>query len=300
MKNVARAWALSGLAHLGVLAILCIGVALGQGQLPIGENRPVPKAKPVPEIAAVALESLTPAAKAPETIELKPGQLKAFASGEQFSWLLVPKSDDATDEGLAYEEAAAGTVVFAFDVDRQRWGKFKVPDGGPVILVGCNPEARGKYLLVKQEVVGTKVRTVAQTYLVIAGLEPKPDPKPAPSPIPKPAPPVTARKISVVIVEETAEKSAARSVFFGDKALAEYWKSKGHPEPIVVDQHVRDGQTNLSPDKLKSYLDRAKGKKLPVIFLLDAATGQQLILESKVPGDIAPAEFLKLLQSLGG
>lgn len=306
MTNKMRAWALSGVVHVALVFGACIGVAVGQGQLPIGENRSLPKATPVvakSSIAPVALESMTPAAKQPDVIELKPGQLKAFESGDAVSWLLVSASEDATEDGLAYEEAAGGTVVFAYDVDRGRWGKFKVPENQPVILLGCNPEARGKYLLVKQEVDGKKVKVVARTYITIAAAkkdEKKEEVAPTPKPKPDNKPPVvTGRKLSTIVIDETEDKVAARYAFFESKEVRDYYKAKGHSDPVIVDKDVKDSRTGETPEKLVDYIERAKGKKLPQVYLVDSVSGD-VVLEGELRSTMTPKEFLELVQKAGG
>lgn len=305
MTNKMRAWALSGVVHVALVFGACIGVAVGQGQLPIGENRPLPKSAPVAaksSIAPVALESMTPAAKQPDVIELKPGQLKAFESGDAVSWLLVSASEDATEDGLAYEEAAGGTVVFAYDVDRGRWGKFKVPENQPVILLGCNPEARGKYLLVKQEVDGKKVKVVARTYITIAAAkkdEKKEEKKDEVAPTPKPKPVVTGRKLTTIVIDETEDKVAARYAFFESKEVRDYYKAKGHSDPVIVDKDVKDSRTGETPEKLVDYIERAKGKKLPQVYLVDSVSGD-VVLEGELRSTMTPKEFLELVQKAGG
>lgn len=301
-----KAWAISGAAHLAILFGIIVGVssvASGQGQLPIGENRPIPKAVPVKSngIAPVALENMTPASKSPETVELKPGQLKAFASGDGVSWDLVPKSDDATDDGLVLEEAAPGTVIFGYQVDAGKWGKFKVPDGSPVILIACNPEAKGKYLLSKMEIVGGKVKISERTYINVSGAK-KPDPvvvddkKKDTTPPPVPA---KSRKLSTIVIEETADTMAKRASFFNDPDLLAHYKAKGHANPVIVDQDVKEGKTNKPPEKLVPYLNRAKGKPLPQVYLVDSETGETII-EGEITDTMTPKEFLELIKKAGG
>lgn len=300
----AKSWAISGILHVVVLGlIITAGSISGQGpssQVPIGDNRPLVKQSSA-GINSVELQNLTPADKSPETIELKAGQLKAFESAKDISWLLFPVSDDAFDGGLAYEEAGGGTVVFAYDVDKGRWGKFKVPDDQMVVLIGCNPDAKGKYLLIKQKVVDNKPVVVARTYLSVAGENKKEEEKKEEEKKEeeKPKPIVTGRKLSTVIIEETADAVAKRYAFFGTDEVKSYYKSKSHSEPVIADKDIKDGLTNQTPEKLKPYVQRAIGKKLPQVYLVDVNTGD-VVVEGELQPNTTPAQFIELLKKAGG
>ena len=68
---------------------------------------------------------------------------------------------------------------------------------------------------------------------------------------------------------------------------------------VVVDQNVKEGKTNLPPAKLVPYLNRARGKSLPQVYLVDVETGD-VVLEREIPATLTAGEFLKLTQEVGG
>ena len=105
---------------------------------------------------------------------------------------------------------------------------------------------------------------VRRTLDVGAGNGPQPPPGPGPQPEPdrwEPSP------LIVLIIEETANAAATRGAFFADKDLAARMKDKNH-KWRVVDKDVvgPDGQP---PEDLTRFLDVAKNKKLPQLFLVD-------------------------------
>lgn len=127
---------------------------------------------------------------------------------------------------------------------------------------------------------------------------PRPPPDPLPAPKPKPEPkPVTARKLAAVVIEETEDTTAKRSEFFGSAELIARWKAKGHEPPTVADQNIRDGKTKQTPDALKPYVERSKGKSLPQLYLVDSLT-RDVVYEGPMPETVA--DFLKLLDRVGG
>jgi hypothetical protein len=146
--------------------------------------------------------------------------------------------------------------------------------------------------------VGLKgeAEVVRRTLYADAG-EPPPDDGKGKPPVVDPKPAPRAVKLKAVVVEETADATAKRAEFFTDKALAERWKAKGHAAPVVVDQNVKDPVTKTTPDKLKPYVDRAKGKTLPQLYLVDLATNAVLY---EGPAPATPAELISILDRIGG
>jgi hypothetical protein len=117
---------------------------------------------------------------------------------------------------------------------------------------------------------------------------------PGPGPAPSPG---KSRKLAAYVVYESSDKSAKWSAFFSSKEVSDRWAAKGHLAPVLADQNVIDGKTKLPPAKLVPYLNRAKGKSLPQLYLIDAASGD-VAFEGPAPD--SPAEFLKLLDKVGG
>lgn len=119
----------------------------------------------------------------------------------------------------------------------------------------------------------------------------KPDP-PKPDPV-RP----TAVKLKAVAVYESMDASVLGEKFFASADLAARWKEKGHSAPVIADKDVKDPETNATPAKLKPYIDRAAGKSLPQLYLIDAATGN-VLYEGPLP--TTPAAMIELLNKIGG
>lgn len=133
------------------------------------------------------------------------------------------------------------------------------------------------------------------TLVVVVDPVPPVPPTPVPpDPGPTPPGPVTPSALFVVVVEETAQAAATRGAFFTDPALSARLKDKGH-KPRVVDKDVKNAAGQTPPD-VKPYIDRAAGKTLPVMYLVDP-TGK-VRYEGVVPK--TSAEFISLLESVGG
>lgn len=120
-----------------------------------------------------------------------------------------------------------------------------------------------------------------------------PDPVKPPSP---PAPRVGV-KLKAVVVYESSEASTAGADYFSSKELAARWRERSHLPPTLADQNVKDPETGATPVKLKPYIDRARGKTLPQLYLVAADTGD-VLYEGPLP--TTPAAMLELLTKIGG
>ena len=111
----------------------------------------------------------------------------------------------------------------------------------------------------------------------------------------KPTPPVdpvvTAKRVLLVLVEETGEAVATRGAMFADRKLADRIKAKATLWK-VVDKDVVDA-SGKPPADMVPYLNLAAGKKLPILFLLDLDT-RKLVYQGDAPMT-APA-MLALLE----
>src|SRR5574343_169383 len=112
---------------------------------------------------------------------------------------------------------------------------------------------------------------------------PKPDP-------PTPPVPVTTGLI-VVVVEETASRTASQQQALG--ASAAYAKAKGYPWRFL-DKDTVD-EAGKVPASLKAFLDLAAGKPLPYLIITDG--GRKLLWEGTLP---PKSEAVALLQKFGG
>jgi hypothetical protein len=106
--------------------------------------------------------------------------------------------------------------------------------------------------------------------------------------------PVTPQKLFVVIIEETSDAVAGRGAMLTDKSLSDRFKEKGH-KWRVVDKDVIGSDGN-PPADVKRFLEAAKGKPLPQLFLVDEKGGvlKQLNCPSKV------ADLLAEIKKVGG
>lgn len=123
-----------------------------------------------------------------------------------------------------------------------------------------------------------------------------PDPVKPPSP-PTPPAPRPGVKLKAVVVYESADASTAGADYFSSKELAARWRERSHLPPTLADQNVKDPETGTTPAKLKPYIDRARGKTLPQLYLVDSATGD-VLYEGPLP--TTPALMLDLLTKIGG
>jgi hypothetical protein len=118
-----------------------------------------------------------------------------------------------------------------------------------------------------------------------------PDPVPVP---PEPPAPVAPQKLVVVIVEETADAVATRGAFLSDKTLDSFMKAKGH-KWRVIDRNVT-GADGKPPADVVRFLDDAKAKALPMLYLVNPA-GKTVY---SGPAAKTAGELVDLLKKWGG
>jgi len=120
-------------------------------------------------------------------------------------------------------------------------------------------------------IVPTGIKTEAEVIrrLIDANTGPQPPPiPPKPDPDPKPDPVVWPESpLIVVVIEETEQASNGRGAFFADAALTARMVEKGH-KWRAVDQNVV-GPDGRPPADIVRFLEAAKGKSLPQVFLVD-------------------------------
>jgi hypothetical protein len=138
----------------------------------------------------------------------------------------------------------------------------------------------------------TKETAVPHT-VKIAGGSPVP-PDPGPNPPNPPVPPAPITKAWVVVVEETREAAATRNQFFGDEALQQYVVKKGW-KLRTTDKDVKDADGN-TPSDLKPYVDYARDKTRPWMFVVDQAGTVRH--NGTLPE--TPAALLAVLKKVGG
>ncbi len=154
---------------------------------------------------------------------------------------------------------------------------FVMPEGGGVTVVASGTVPVGDLSDVAVVVVGG------------GG-----NPQPGPGPQPPPVDPVTPGKRFLVVVEETAEAAATRGALFADAALAARIKDKGHRWRIV-DKDVT-GADGKPPADVVRFLEAAKGKAMPQVFIVDEKG--KVLVQTELP--TKAADLVKLLEAWGG
>lgn len=145
----------------------------------------------------------------------------------------------------------------------------------------------GRYRLLAYTAADDEPSAPALTVVVVGEAPPTPPPPPPP-------PPPVAKTCWVVVVEETADAAATRGTYFADKNLRAYLTARQW-HWRAADKDVVD-RTGRPPADLKPYLDMAKGKALPLYWVVDEA-GR---VRSSGPLPATPADLLQALKSIGG
>jgi hypothetical protein len=107
-------------------------------------------------------------------------------------------------------------------------------------------------------------------------------------------PPARPAKAWLVIVEETAEASPRRGALLGNAEVRAYLAARGWGLR-VADQDVKDA-SGAAPADLLPYLSRAKGQRLPRLFVV--GSDRRLLYEGDLPA--TPGALLSLLKGIGG
>lgn len=178
------------------------------------------------------------------------------------------------------------TVVCQAPGDRFSW--FREHSEDPAVFVlRVFGRVEGEYALTVLTVTDGKIVVAGELVTTVGAPTPVP---PIPDP-PVPPKPVDESKLFVVVIEETVDASAGRGAMFADTDLAARMREKGH-KWRVADQHVKSADGKNPPEDLKGYLDAAKGKPLPQVFLVTPKA--ELRYQGPLPKDAAGvAELLK-------
>jgi hypothetical protein len=181
---------------------------------------------------------------------------------------------------LSYPWLLAGAVLTAaalFWAVGQASGQAPKAIPVPVYKVETTYGGTGKELIETRKVVCTNMpATAAETWyrnvtppihVVFEGGQfwffpwkggPSPDPKPDPKP--DPIPPVPVTELWAVIIEESAERTPAQGIVLASPKVRALFPAAGGFRLVDKDSTVDSA--------LQPYLDRAKGQKLPVCFLV--------------------------------
>lgn len=102
-------------------------------------------------------------------------------------------------------------------------------------------------------------------------------------------------KFSMVVIEETEMAANNRGAFFADKELQAYLATKLNGKARIADKDVVDA-TGQPPKDLAPYLNHAKGKGLPQLYLI--APDGTVLYEGNLPK--TPAELIATVKKVGG
>lgn len=168
--------------------------------------------------------------------------------------------------------------------------------GGKLLLTG-KPGTYSVRLTAIRLLEGKTVVDRARLKLKIedSGPTPVPPNPPEPGPNPNPGPrPQPLSQLWIVIVEESKDAAKDRGKMFQDRKLAERISAKNH-KLRILDKDVRDSRGNV-PKDVQPWIERAKSKKLPWLFLINQSG--EILHEGELVNN--PANLIRLLETIGG
>ena len=205
----------------------------------------------------------------------------------------VPVLVLASPEGVVSISEDAGPVKirgkFADGAGKVESRTYK---GKSVFTVEAVQTGRVEILIVP---VGGAAKDVIRRTLDVMGARPSPPPEPVPDPKPTPKPDPYTGKFSMVVIEETNVAANNRGQFFADKELRDYLATKLVGKPRIADKDVVDA-SGQPPKDLAPYLNHAKGKGLPQLYLI--APDGTVLFEGNLPK--TPAELIATVKKVGG
>jgi len=256
-----------------MLATLFLSVALSADPLPIR----------LPELAV------------PTPMPRPASAVSKLASDE---WYIVdsdvPVLVLASPEGVVTVSEDSGPVKirgkFADGAGKVESRTYK---GKSVFTVEAVQTGRVEILIVP--VGGDAKSVIRRTLDVSSNVGPRPPPDPTPDPKPTPTPAPYTGKFSMVVIEETDVAANNRGQFFADKELRDYLATKLVGKPRIADKDVVDA-SGQPPKDLAPYLNHAKGKGLPQLYLI--APDGTVLYEGDLPK--TPAELIATVKKVGG
>jgi len=256
-----------------MLATLFLSVALSADPLPIR----------LPELAV------------PTPMPRPASAVSKLASDE---WYIVdsdvPVLVLASPEGVVSITEDAGPVKirgkFADGAGKVESRTYK---GKSVFTVEAVQTGRVEILIVP--VGGDAKSVIRRTLDVSSNVGPRPPPDPTPDPKPTPTPAPYTGKFSMVVIEETDVAAYNRGQLFADKELRDYLATKLVGKPRIADKDVVDA-SGQPPKDLAPYLNHAKGKGLPQLYLI--APDGTVLYEGNLPK--TPAELIATVKKVGG
>lgn len=200
-------------------------------------------------------------------------------------------------EGASLAQVTSGLLKYwpTKDIDVlpvQTWA------GEPLLII--NASAPGTRLIQLMTVINGKL-IYAEHILTVGGVpdpvppdpEPGPDPGPEPDPAPDPVPPPPDFKepYTLLLIEETHDRSPEEAAAVLSKEIIEYVHEKGWKR-YLLDKDVvdKDGKT---PSSVKAYIERAVGKGLPWYIVVDA--DGEIVIEGEIKNEVVLLDVLRRL-----
>lgn len=158
----------------------------------------------------------------------------------------------------------------------------------------------GRYVILQswENAAGEKRQAFAFTDIV-AGEEGPPPPNPPFPPLPPDPPVVEPGPRWVIIVEETKDRTPQQAAVLTDSSFRQWIATAGH-DYRMIDQDVQN-RAGTVPAACVPYLDLAKGKTLPRLFIVDGSSGDsqgKVLFSGDLPSSAAALKTL--IQQKGG
>lgn len=180
----------------------------------------------------------------------------------KFLWLTVQGYDGpilwdgAENPAVFIFNAKPGTEYPGIKEGESKYGSHKAPDGKNDVLMVHGVE-KGVVSVTAFGVKESKPVKLATLVLSVSGARPPPEPQPQPIPAGKLA--------NWVLIEETSQAWPTRG---NDLAEAYAVSKTAGIKWTVADQNVIDPTTNQPPAALAKYIEVARSKGLPYLFLV--------------------------------
>jgi hypothetical protein len=144
----------------------------------------------------------------------------------------------------------------------------------------------GVYKVEAWNAKGDVASDLAVCWITIGDGKPTPPPIPIPDPKPEPTPPPTPAKLTAIVLEESAQRTAGVAAIVGSKALRDQLAGKGH-QMRVYDKDVGTGR-DLLPKVVAAKIE------LPALVLAETSSGRiRQILPLPTTVDAVVAATLK-------
>lgn len=203
---------------------------------------------------------------------------------ERYRWYSVqdysgPVTWMAEGTSVGMKEVGKELTLFGTAHGQSEPGEYPIPAGALIVW------GRSEGLTKAQAwgVVDGKAKQLLTLSFLVGPAPPKPDPKPIPDPKP-----VKGKLHGYIVVEETSTSWPERGLTMATTAA---WADANKVARRWVDQNVKD-VTGNPPKDMAPWLNRAKGKNLPMVYLVTEKG--EILFEGELP--LTSDGFLTLLK----